>query len=150
MGYHPWKGIENAVESRNEAANNFFEKMKKVRDEATAALEKTQKTMKKYYDEKRRDVPVFKVGNKGHTAVPPATTVSNAHGTAASNGDSDQLQAVFNSRLLSLRELVTAGVVLNVHSFPAKPLLPVNYPVEGVLGSHIGPEFNGHIAYSRM
>jgi hypothetical protein len=63
-GYHPWKGIENAVESRNEAANNFFEKMKKVRDEATAALEKTQKTMKKYYDKKRCDAPVFKVGDR--------------------------------------------------------------------------------------
>ena len=28
-GYHPWKGIENAVESRNEAANGFAKKMKK-------------------------------------------------------------------------------------------------------------------------
>jgi hypothetical protein len=35
------------VESRNETVNDFFEKMKKVCDEATAVLEKTQKTMKK-------------------------------------------------------------------------------------------------------
>jgi hypothetical protein len=63
-GYHPWKGIENAVESRNEAANDFAEKMKKIRDEAAAALEKTQKTMKKYYDAHRRDAPEFKVGDK--------------------------------------------------------------------------------------
>jgi hypothetical protein len=63
-GYHPWKGIENAVESRNEAANDFAEKMKKIRNEAAAALEKTQKTMKKYYDAHRRDAPEFKVGDK--------------------------------------------------------------------------------------
>jgi hypothetical protein len=42
-GYHPWKGIENAVESRNEAANDFAEKMKKIHDEAAAALEKPRK-----------------------------------------------------------------------------------------------------------
>ena len=64
MGYHPWKGIENAVESRNKAANNFGEKMKKIRDEAAAALEKAQKTMKKHYDAHRRDAPEFKVGDK--------------------------------------------------------------------------------------
>jgi hypothetical protein len=63
-GYHPWKGIENAVESHNEAANDFAEKMKKIRNEAAAALEKTQKTMKKYYDAHRRDAPEFKVGHK--------------------------------------------------------------------------------------
>jgi len=63
-GYHPWKGIENAVESRNPAANDFAEKMKKIRDEAAAALEKTQKRMKKYYDAHRRDAPEFKVGDK--------------------------------------------------------------------------------------
>ena len=39
-------------------------KMKKIRDEAAAALEKTQETMKKHYNAHRRDVPVFKVGNK--------------------------------------------------------------------------------------
>ena len=63
-GYHPWKGIENRVETRNEDAGDFANKMKKIRDEAAAALEKTQKTMKKYYDAKRRDAPVFKVGDK--------------------------------------------------------------------------------------
>jgi hypothetical protein len=58
-GYHPWKGIDNTVESRNKATSNFFEKIKKVRDEAKAALEKTQKTIKKYYDAKRCNAPVF-------------------------------------------------------------------------------------------
>jgi hypothetical protein len=62
-GCHPWKGIENAVESRNEAADDFVTKMKKIRDEATAALEKAPKRMKKYYDEHRREAPVFKVGD---------------------------------------------------------------------------------------
>jgi Chromo (CHRromatin Organisation MOdifier) domain len=63
-GMHPWKGIENAVESRNESADDFAKKMKKIRDEAAAALEKTQKNMKKYYDMHRREVPEFKVGDK--------------------------------------------------------------------------------------
>jgi hypothetical protein len=38
--------------------------MKKICDEAAAALEKTQKTMKKYYDVHRRNAPEFKVGDK--------------------------------------------------------------------------------------
>jgi hypothetical protein len=63
-GYHPWKGIENSVELRNEEAEEFASKMKKIRDEATAALEKAQKNMKKYYDAKHKDAPVFKVGDK--------------------------------------------------------------------------------------
>jgi hypothetical protein len=46
-GYHPWKGIENQVVSRNEATNDFAEKMKKIRDEVAAALEKTQKNNEK-------------------------------------------------------------------------------------------------------
>ena len=29
-GYHPWKGIENAVETRNKAAQEFADKMKKI------------------------------------------------------------------------------------------------------------------------
>jgi hypothetical protein len=28
-GYHPWKGIENEVASRNEAVNDFAEKNEK-------------------------------------------------------------------------------------------------------------------------
>jgi DNA topoisomerase IB len=63
-GYHPWKGIENAVESHNEAANDFAKKMKKICNKAAAALEKTQKTMKKHYDVHRRDALVFKIGDK--------------------------------------------------------------------------------------
>jgi hypothetical protein len=63
-GYHPWKGIENSVESRNEEAEEFAVKMEKICDEAMAALEKAQKNMKKYYDVKHKDAPVFKVGDK--------------------------------------------------------------------------------------
>src|SRR4051812_45008191 len=63
-GYHPWKGIENSVESQNEEAEEFTAKMKKIRNEATAALEKAQKNMKKYYDAKHKDASIFKVGDK--------------------------------------------------------------------------------------
>jgi hypothetical protein len=41
-GYHPWKGIENNVESRNKSAEEFAEKMKKIHDNATAAPENTK------------------------------------------------------------------------------------------------------------
>jgi hypothetical protein len=58
------EGIENEVTSRNEATNEVAEKMKKICDEAAAVLEKTQKTMKKYYDARRRDALEFKVGDK--------------------------------------------------------------------------------------
>ena len=63
-GMHPWKGIENAVESRNESADDFAKKMKKIRDKAAVALETTQKNMKKYYDAHRREALDFKVGDK--------------------------------------------------------------------------------------
>jgi hypothetical protein len=63
-GYHPWKGIEGRMESKSESAKEFADRMKKVRDEATAALEKAQKRMKKYYDAKRKPAPEFKIGDK--------------------------------------------------------------------------------------
>jgi hypothetical protein len=38
--------------------------MKKIRDEAMTALGKAQKNMKKYYDAKHKNAPVFKIGDK--------------------------------------------------------------------------------------
>jgi hypothetical protein len=38
--------------------------MKKFCDETMVALEKVQKNMKKYYDAKHKDAPVFKIGDK--------------------------------------------------------------------------------------
>src|ERR1700753_2167127 len=41
-GYHPWKGVEGRYESKVEAAEEFAETMKRVRDDATAAIKKAQ------------------------------------------------------------------------------------------------------------
>ena len=63
-GRHLWKGVEATVGSNNESAEEFASRMKKVRDEATAALEKAQKNMKKYYDKHHKPAPEIKIGDK--------------------------------------------------------------------------------------
>jgi hypothetical protein len=45
--YHPRKGVEARYESKVDSTAEFSERLKKVRDEATAALEKAPKNMKK-------------------------------------------------------------------------------------------------------
>jgi hypothetical protein len=98
MGYHPWKGIENAVESRNEAANNFAEKMKKICDEAAAALDKTQKTMKKHHH--TTDWPTKKLDDR---RLGPYEILEKA-GTSAYKlrlPETDQSHPVFNEAKLT-------------------------------------------------
>src|SRR6202000_3201487 len=62
--YHPWKGIEGRLESKNETAEEVADRMRKIREETTSALKKAQEHMKKYYDKKRVPAPEFKVGQK--------------------------------------------------------------------------------------
>jgi len=47
-----------------ESATEFVEKMKKVQEEAGAALRKTQKEMKRYADRGRREAEVWKKGDR--------------------------------------------------------------------------------------
>ena len=42
----------------------FERRMKKIREEAAAALKKAASDMKKYYDKGRQDVPQYQVGDK--------------------------------------------------------------------------------------
>src|SRR3979490_1771647 len=42
----------------------FERRMKKIREEAAAALKKAGSDMKKYYDKGRQDVPQYQVGDK--------------------------------------------------------------------------------------
>jgi hypothetical protein len=63
-GRHPWKGVETSYQSKNDTAQEFSDKMKKIREEATVALEKAQKTMTNYYNKRHRSSHDFKIGDK--------------------------------------------------------------------------------------
>ena len=54
---HPQKSTEPRWEVETEAADVFVRRMKKIREEAVAALEKVVSDMKKFYDEGRQDAP---------------------------------------------------------------------------------------------
>jgi len=47
-----------------ESATEFVEKMKKVHDEAEAALKKTQEEMKRYADRERKETEKWKKGDR--------------------------------------------------------------------------------------
>jgi len=47
-----------------ESATEFVERMKKVQEEAEAALRKTQEEMKRYADRRRREAKVWKKGDR--------------------------------------------------------------------------------------
>jgi hypothetical protein len=51
-GQHPWKGQDMRKEVRNESAQGFADQMKKVREEAEAALCQSAEKMKENYDKR--------------------------------------------------------------------------------------------------
>ena len=63
-GQHPRKSTEPRWETETEAADMFERRMKKIREEAAAVLEKAASDMKKYYDRGRQDIPQYQVGDK--------------------------------------------------------------------------------------
>ena len=63
-GQHSQKSTEPQREVETEAADVFAKQMKKIREEAAAALEKAASDMKRYYDEGRQDAPEYQVGDK--------------------------------------------------------------------------------------
>src|SRR3979490_1979865 len=70
-GQHPRKFTEPRWEIETEVADMFERRMKKIREEAAAALKKAASDMKKaasdmkkYYDKGRQDVPQYQVGDK--------------------------------------------------------------------------------------
>lgn len=62
-GYHPDTGANPRRDVKNESAEQFAERMKKIREEAQAAIEAAHATMKRYYDHKRSNSQEFKVGD---------------------------------------------------------------------------------------
>jgi len=62
-GQDPRMGFEGRKKGKYAGAEKFIEKMKKIQEEAKAALGKAQADMKKYTDKKRSDVEEYKVGD---------------------------------------------------------------------------------------
>jgi len=62
-GQDPRMGFEERKKGKYVGAERFVERMKKIQEEAKAALGKAQADMKKYADKKRSDVEKYKVGD---------------------------------------------------------------------------------------
>lgn len=59
-GQHPWKGAEPRVAVKSQPAVDFVEQMKKIREDAEAALKAAAETMKRFYDRKRRPARTYR------------------------------------------------------------------------------------------
>jgi len=59
----PRMGFEGRKKRKYQGMEKFIEKMKKIQEEAKAALRKAQEEMKKYTDRKRAEVDNYKVGD---------------------------------------------------------------------------------------
>jgi len=59
----PRMGFEGRRKGKYKAVGKFIEKMKKIQEEAKAALGKVQEEMKKFRDRRRREREEYKVGN---------------------------------------------------------------------------------------
>ena len=62
-GQDPRIGFEGRKKGKYEGAEKFVTKMKKIQEEAKAALGKAQEEMKRYVDRKRAEVNEYKVGD---------------------------------------------------------------------------------------
>ena len=62
-GQDPRMGFEGRKRGKYAGAEKFVEKMKKIQEEAKAALKKAQEDMRKYANRKRSDVNEYKVGD---------------------------------------------------------------------------------------
>jgi len=56
-------GFEGRRKEKYEAAGKFVEKMKRIQEEAKAALGKVQKEIKKFADKRRREGEEYRVGD---------------------------------------------------------------------------------------
>ena len=64
-GQHPQKSTEPLRKVETEAVE-VAKQMKKIREEASAALEKAASDMKRYYDEGRQNAPEYQVRDKAY------------------------------------------------------------------------------------
>jgi len=60
---NPRMGFEGRKKGKYKGAEKFIEKMKKIQEEAKAALEKTQEDIRKYTNRKRSDIDKYRVGD---------------------------------------------------------------------------------------
>ena len=63
-GQHPWKGTDVRREARNPSAGQFADWMKKVREDAQAALRQSAERMKTAYDKHARPSIAYSKGEK--------------------------------------------------------------------------------------
>ena len=63
-GHHPYKGTSPKVILKNELAQEFADKMKKIQEEVESTLKKTASDMSHYYNRHQRESAEYKVGNK--------------------------------------------------------------------------------------
>ena len=63
-GQHPWKGIDSRRDFHNEAAGQFAERMKRVREDAAAALRQAAEQAKQSHDRHARDAREYAPGAK--------------------------------------------------------------------------------------
>src|SRR5277367_5976491 len=63
-GQHPWKGDDTRREARTEAAGQFAEKMRKVREDAQAALKQAAEQMKIAHDKRARKSVEYAKGDE--------------------------------------------------------------------------------------
>jgi len=59
----PRMGFKGRKKGKYKGTEKFIEKMKKIQEEAKAALEKVQEEMKKYADKRKAEVDDYKVGD---------------------------------------------------------------------------------------
>jgi transposase InsO family protein len=62
-GQHPWKGIEPRRTTRNENAQAFADRMRRIRQDAISSLNRAADTMKRYYDKKKGKAVEYKHGD---------------------------------------------------------------------------------------
>ena len=62
-GQHPRLGIEPIRSGKVEAAEEFAVRMKKITEEARAALSQASDDMKRFYDAKHQEAPQYKLGD---------------------------------------------------------------------------------------
>ena len=63
-GHHPWKGTEPNTPVKNEGADDFVKRMKKIREDAEASLNAAAETMKRFYDRHTKPSFNYSVGDK--------------------------------------------------------------------------------------
>ena len=68
-GRHPPVPTQVAQQSSNESAQEFAERMTKIKDKIEIALTDTADDMKRFADRKRKPQPEYKVGEIGRAHV---------------------------------------------------------------------------------